>query len=206
MTISAVASGGTKPITSREAEVIAAITNGNADIVRRLLDYDPLTGLLRWRARTLDMFTDGAHSAERNCAKWNNHYAGAVAGSPSGNGYLTIVIFGRRHQAHRLAWLIMTGKWPVADIDHENLDRADNRWSNLRHASHSQNMANTRMYSTNTSGLKGVSWHKQNRKWVAQIGIGGKSRYLGSFETLEAAHAAYCAAAAKHFGEFARAA
>jgi hypothetical protein len=84
-------------------------------------------------------------------------------------------------------------------MDHKNLNRADDRWSNLREATASQNQANILKKSSNTSGAKGVCWRKDSRKWQAQICINGKRRYLGSFDTREAA-AAYAAAAKEHFG------
>jgi hypothetical protein len=92
------------------------------------------------------------------------------------------------------------------DIDHINGDGLDNRWSNLRLATRAENIRNSRTKATNTSGFKGVSWHKRDRKWQAHIKINGRSKNLGLFEAPEDAHAAYVAAAQKYHGEFARAA
>jgi hypothetical protein len=98
----------------------------------------------------------------------------------------------------------MTGAWPTGQIDHINLKRNNNQWSNLREATAGQQIQNTRASSTNTSGFKGVSWSRQTRKWLATIRINGKSTYLGRFATPERAWLAYALAARKHFGKFAR--
>jgi hypothetical protein len=85
------------------------------------------------------------------------------------------------YMAHRLAWLYMTGAFPKEQIDHINLDRADNRWRNLREATQSQNRANVSAYANNTSGIKGVNWDKRAGKWRAQIYIAGRKTLLGMF-------------------------
>lgn len=88
--------------------------------------------------------------------------------------------------------------------DHVNGNACDNRRSNLRPCSHSENIRNSRKPMTNTSGLKGVTFHKASNKWLTQIGIDGKRIHLGTFATREEAYAAYCEAAIRLFGEFAR--
>lgn len=103
--------------------------------------------------------------------------------------------------AHRVIWMLKTGEWPTLTVDHINLDRADNRWLNLRLATHAQNCANQTVRRTNRSGLKGAYWHKAANAWVACF----RGKYLGLYATKEAAHAAYVAAAEPYFGNFARA-
>lgn len=98
----------------------------------------------------------------------------------------------------------MTGDWPPDDVDHRDLNKANNKWTNLRLATRSQNVANGARRTDNRSGFKGVT--RRGNKWEARIRAGGLLHYLGLFETTEAAHEAYCAAAAKLHGEFARAA
>jgi HNH endonuclease/AP2 domain len=129
--------------------------------------------------------------------------AGAAAGAIV-EGYLVIKIEGHTYKASRLAWLYVTGAWPGAEIDHRNLNRLDNRWGNLRVATHSQNHANKRVYSNNACGFKGVSRQRRDHKWRARIQVNGNQFYLGLFDTSEAAHAAYCVAAEKYFGTYAR--
>jgi hypothetical protein len=88
-------------------------------------------------------------------------------------------------------------------IDRRDGDGTNNRWSNLRRATQSQNTANSRRPRHNTSGYKGVSLRRSGR-WRAIICNKGRWIYLGTFATPEAAHAVYLAAARKLFGEFAR--
>ena len=107
---------------------------------------------------------------------------GDVAGSLSG-GYIRIVVNGKRHLAHRLAWLYIYGYFPENDIDHKNGIKEDNRLSNLREASRSCNNQNQRVSSRNTSGYPGVYWHKTVKKWTASIRINSKNYHLGCHET-----------------------
>jgi len=96
----------------------------------------------------------------------------------------------------------MNGKFPPNDTDHKNGIRDDNRWTNLRAATKNQNMANMRKHRNNKSGFKGVSFHKESRKWVAFIQLNGKNKSLGYFKKPIEAHKAYCEVADKHHGEF----
>ncbi len=95
-------------------------------------------------------------------------------------------------------------KTPITwlDVDHENLNRADNRGDNLREATRSQNNANTTVRKHNKLGVKGVS--VKCGKYVAHIKINGKKNHLGTHDTIEAAAAAYSKAANDNHGEFAR--
>lgn len=89
-------------------------------------------------------------------------------------------------------------------VDHINGDGLDNRRANLRLASLSENNRNQRLAARNTSGFKGVTWHARQQRWQAQIKSGGKCFYLGLFDNRQEAHAAYCDAAKRMHGEFAR--
>lgn len=88
-------------------------------------------------------------------------------------------------------------------VDHINGDSSDNRLENLRLATNTQNARNRGKSKHNTSGYKGVFWHKATNKWTAQIGVDRKRIYLGIFDTPELAHRAYCEAAKVYHGEFA---
>lgn len=112
-------------------------------------------------------------------------------------GYRYMRVDGRRYMAHRIAWLYMTGRWPVADIDHINGDRADNRFVNLREATRSENCQNRPIASTNRSGLRGVSWHRASHKFVSRITVNGRRFDLGYFHTAQEAHSAYLKAKAE---------
>lgn len=87
-------------------------------------------------------------------------------------------------------------------VDHINGYGLDNRRANLRVATRSQNMCNSRIMSNNTSGMKGVSFYKSRGCWRAQIGFQRKITFLGYFDTQEAAYAAHQQAAANIHGEF----
>jgi hypothetical protein len=90
------------------------------------------------------------------------------------------------------------------EVDHVNGDGLDNRRSNLRLATRSENQHNRRVQNNNTSGFKGVSWHKRDLKWYARIGLDGRRKLLGFFDTPEAAYAAYVEASTRLHGDFAR--
>lgn len=122
---------------------------------------------------------------------------GEIAGSLSKTGYLTICIRGKNYYCHRLAWLLMTGSWPIEHIDHVNGDRIDNRWINLRAATPSQNQQNRlRLSVKNTSGFTGVYWSASTGKWAAEIKIDRIKVRLGYFDEPAAAHEAYARAKA----------
>lgn len=91
-------------------------------------------------------------------------------------------------------------------VDHIDGNGLNNRRENMREATNAQNAHNSPIQRNNTSGFKGVSWHKRCAKWYARIKANGSCYRLGCFDTPEAAHAAYVAASEKLHGEFARAA
>jgi hypothetical protein len=169
-----------------------------------ILDYNPKTGVFVWRERTPDMFEDGKHSKDHTCNKWNTRYSDKKAGWLNNKGYVCLVINNKKYLAHVLAYIYMVGKNPDKDIDHINRIRNDNRWINLRLSTQTQNNANSKIRCNNTSGYRGVTFEKRRNKWKAQIGLNGKTIFLGDFKTPEEAHAAYCKAARELFGEFAQ--
>lgn len=121
----------------------------------------------------------------------------------NGSGYIVIKIKRKLYDAHRLAFLYMTGSIPD-EVDHKNCIRDDNSWSNLRPASHLENTQNRYESINNTSGFKGVHWHKNKKKWHANIRFNNKKIFLGSFNTAEEASKAYNEAAEKYHKEFAK--
>lgn len=160
-----------------------------AERLREVLRYDPDTGKFTWIKAT------GKKSKP-----------GKAAGYKSGDdSYCRILlgIDGKRYRAHRLAWLYMNGQWPRLDVDHINGDATDNRWANLREATKTQNMANSRRYKNNASGIKGVHFHRQSGKWRAVVRIHNRNQHVGLFTDKFEAGRAYFAAAQRLFGEFA---
>lgn len=157
--------------------------------LRELLSYDPETGEWAWRVKV------GVAGGVRN--------PGDKATYLNGNGQVRMSVDGAKYLASRMAWLYMTGEL-VKEIDHRDLNPANNRWKNLRAATRSQNSANTRARSNNKLGVKGVCWDKKQQKFQANITLNGKQRGLGRFDSLDEARAAYAAAAEEAFGEFAR--
>lgn len=130
---------------------------------------------------------------------------GMRAGTLRKDGYIGIFINGTYNFAHRVIWIMHNGEIPAGlVIDHINGERADNRLANLRVCTFQENHYNRKPRSDNKSGFRGVSWHKQKQKWVAQITVGGKSKFLGFFANPEDAYIAYCKMALEHYGEFAR--
>lgn len=162
-----------------------------AERLKEVLFYDPETGVFTWR-----VFRGGTAKV--------GTIAGHCQRKERGGGlYLSIRVDWKRYQAHRLAWLYMTGEWPSLHIDHiDNKDTLNNRWANLRLATPLQSAQNRSHYPSNRSGFKGVV--ARDNQWAAFIKIKGKQLYLGLFKTAELAHEAYCDAAKRLHGEFAR--
>jgi hypothetical protein len=161
------------------------MTSLTAKRLRQLLHYNQKTGEFTWLK-------------SRGRVK-----AGARAGCfYDSDAAWRISVAGRLYKRARLAVLWKTGKWPRREIDHRNGDRADDRWCNLREATHSQKVANRGVQRNNTTGFKGVSRFKNG--FVSKIKKDGKAIYLGYYRTAEEAHAAYRVAARRLYGEFAR--
>jgi hypothetical protein len=172
----------------------------SVDALRQFLHYDPTTGRLFWRERAKHTF-----AVEHMAAAWNAQWAGKEAFTGATNqGYRYGEFQGKRYTAHRVIWAIVTGVWPDHDIDHKNLNKTDNKWSNLRKATHSQNRQNTTKTVRNRSGIKGVYFIPRMNKWAAKIGNNGRVQYLGSFDGIEDAAAAYAEASATMHGEYGR--
>lgn len=162
----------------------------SADFLRSVLHYDPETGVFTWLHRP------------DHPRKWNSRYAGTRAGSFS-HGYRAIQVQGRAgFRASRLAWLYMTGEWPKVQVDHEDLDRSNDVWSNLRLATNAQNSQNKRAQSNNTHGNRGITRHGVNG-WRARITAFGTVHELGYYDKLEQAIAARAEAEKRLHGEFA---
>jgi hypothetical protein len=119
-----------------------------------------------------------------------------------GDGYAKVNINNFSYQEHRLIFLMHHGYLPEF-VDHINNIKYDNRIENLRAASRVENNSNRLINSNNTTGFKGVSFHKLTNKFQAYINTKGTRKYLGLFNTAEEAHEAYKKAAIELHGEFA---
>lgn len=128
------------------------------------------------------------------------HQAGCVSTT---TGYIVIRIFDKLMQGHRVVWELVNGGIPDGmEIDHVDGDRTNNRITNLRLATSSNNKWNRGKGKNNTSGYKGVCWDNQHKAWRSQICINYKRKLLGIFDSKEEAYAAYCKAAADFHLEF----
>jgi hypothetical protein len=144
--------------------------------IRSVFQYDPSTG----------MFTRD----------------GKTTGSVLPNGYLYLSLKNRRITAHRAAWAVVYGEFPQHEVDHVNRVRTDNRISNLRLATRSQNARNTSIRKSSRSGYKGVSWHSKCGKWRAVIQASGRQLHLGYFTSAVEASEVYIKTAKIVFGDF----
>lgn len=133
---------------------------------------------------------------------FSNRHAGMPIGSNTSYGYLATSLFGKKVQIHRLAWFLHYGEWPEMDIDHINGIKKDNRISNLRLATISQNQFNKPIQKNNSSGVKGVYWNKRDNKFIASVQHQGKKHTAGRFDDLESAKKAVEDLRIKLAGEF----
>lgn len=154
--------------------------------IQDYLKYDPDTGLFTWIKRK-----------SRSPVQ-----VGDIAGHKNARGYIEIRFEGTLYLAHRLAFLFMTGSIPDY-VDHEDEDKSNNKWLNLRKATKSQNGCNVGIPAHNTSGVKGVSFSKPNRKWIAQVVHKGVYYYLGYHDDVESAKMAVMTKRKELHGEFA---
>ena len=150
--------------------------------LREVLNYDPETGIFTRRIAP---------------SKSNMRFCGVVAGTTEPSGYTIIRVDRCAFKAHRFAVAYVEGEFPPAQVDHINGDRSDNRYANLRKATHAENHQNRTLDVRNKSGFVGVFFNKKLQKWLAHIRLNRVGTHLGCFDTPEEAHAAYLAAKAQ---------
>lgn len=172
-----------------------------AELIRELLELDEtMSSGLRWKTRPRHNFpSEGAWKT------WNTRFAGRRAGTLlKGRIYWYVEIDGARYYTHRIIFLLANGIDPVEKhVDHICADLPlPNVASNLRLATQSENQWNRRRSINNSSGVPGVHWSEQRKKWYAQIRVNDKPIHLGYFSDFSDAVAARKAAEAKYFGEF----
>lgn len=167
--------------------------NKNAELLpyyekaKELLNYNSETGVFTWKV--------GRGGSSKD----------SVAGSIDRLGYIQICVSINKKRkslmGHRVAWFLYHGEIPNV-IDHINMDKSDNRISNIRNCTHSQNKFNTIKPSNNTSGFKGV--YLCRGKWRAKINYMRRSIHIGTYDTAEEASKAYEAKAKELHKEFYR--
>jgi len=150
----------------------------------KFLIYNPKTGII-------------TNKVNRNCAR-----KGDEAGCLRSDGYRIIGINRKGHLSHRVAFLMTNGHLPDI-LDHINGNGSDNRISNLRGCSNTENNMNRGPNKNSTSKYKGVCWDNRDSHWYASIGLSGNKKNLGYFNTEKEAAIAYNKAAKIHFGEYA---
>ena len=105
---------------------------------------------------------------------YQSRFIGQTVGSKHVKGYIHIRAEGKTYKAHRLAFLYMIGNFPADQVDHINQRPADNRWSNLREATNSDNQKNSTLRTDSKSGLMGVCWRQKKQRWAARISHNGR--------------------------------
>ena len=161
-----------------------------------MVDHARLLHLLSYNEQT-GQFTHRQQSS-------NRIKAGDVSGYVDSLGYWALKIDRGRYKGHRVAWFYVHGKWPPQEIDHIDGNKLNNAIANLRLANRAENVRNRGTPRANTSGYKGVSFHKHQQKWRAYITANGRQHSLGYFDNREDAARAYAAAVPEVHGEFGR--
>lgn len=149
------------------------------------LHYDPSTGIFTWLSNA------------------RKDLRGKRAGTVNDQGRRHIGIKGKIYKEHRLAWLYVHGYMPVGEIDHIDRNQANNKISNLREVTRSQNLYNRPKPNRGNSPCKCVSYEPRGNKWVSYGSLNGRRVYLGSFSDLELADLVSQEFRDKHHGEFA---
>ena len=116
------------------------------EILRELLAYDPATGILTWKKRPVHFFPSNTSRPQQLSANtWNTRFSEKQAFTAKNqDGYLIGKVLNIDFRAHVVAFALHTGKWPEDEVDHENHKRDDNRFENLKEATHIENMRNTK--------------------------------------------------------------
>jgi hypothetical protein len=135
------------------------------DKLKELLDYNPDTGIFTWKERI------------------SNIKQGTIAGKYDKNWYVVITINNKKYLAHRLAWLYMEGYFPENQIDHIDRNKSNNKWANLREVSQVCNSRNSKLSKRNKSGIRGVTWDKERKKWQVNIRANKKNITLGRYDS-----------------------
>lgn len=152
------------------------------EFLKECLIYDPDTGFLYWKERPLSHFKDS-----RSQKIWNTKNAGNQAfNNDDSKGYKCGGLLGIKWRAHRIVYKLVYGVDPEY-IDHAMGVRTDNRLDKIESVTETYNNRNQKMPSTNKSGVMGVYWNKDMKKWHASIKKNNKKIHLGYFSDLDEA-------------------
>lgn len=159
--------------------------------LRECFSYDPETGVLTWKERPREHF-----SSDPAYRRFTTRYAGKVAGGPNNEGYHYVKAGRGLVGAHRAIWAMITGAWPDPglQIDHIDLNKSNNRISNLTLVSPHDNARRRSRSKLNNSGVTGVFYGTARKRWIAKIGNGTGGIELGAYLSFEEAVAARRAA------------
>lgn len=157
-----------------------------------MLDLNRLHDLFEYRGGHLYRRETTSHNAVKNSV---------VKGSISGK-YYRVRVDGKRYGVHQIVFFMFHNYLP-SKIDHIDLNKLNNRIENLRAATDTENARNKSMPKRNTSGAKGVSWHKPNESWRVQIKISNCVHHIGYFKDFELAELVATEARNKYHGAFA---
>lgn len=152
--------------------------------IRHLTEYFPETGEFIWRTRISSDFLN--EISEREVKRWNSRFAekDALGSDHQKSRYPNGLLDGHSILRHRAIWASHYGEWPTGQIDHINRNIRDNRISNLRQCTATENIRNRGIMGNNTSGVPGVHLDKHMR-WVARIGENGRHKVIGRFLNFE---------------------
>lgn len=156
--------------------------------IKELLNYDELTGVFTWVVNRKGRYGKIGH----------------IAGTLAMRGSIHIMVDGKKRLAHRLAWLYIYGIFPIDMIDHIDGNPINNKITNLRECNVSENGRNRLAQKNNTSGFKGVTWHKTRGKWRSSMMLNRKSIHIGHFDSANQASIAYEAYTKEIYREFYR--
>jgi len=145
-------------------------------LLRQYVEYDPVTGSLKWKPRGKKRF--------------DTKLAGRPAFAQLSGGYLVGRIGGVNLKAHRVAWAIHYGQWPDGPLDHINGDGCYNAIDNLRSVTEGENARNRGRTENNTSGEPCVSWYARDGKWQVKVTANRQQKHVGFFDDLGNAVAA----------------
>jgi len=158
------------------------------EVLEALFTYEPESGVLAWKSNP----------------KFKGRAIGKLGSVRHRTGYLVVGIDRCYYGVHRIIWKMMTGSEPPVCVDHIDGNKLNNRWANLRPATNGQNIQNSKLRKDNKSGVKGVMWEPDRRKWKAVITTQGRAIRVGRYSTFDEAAAAIAEARLKFHGEFAR--